>query len=58
MSVHTENTTDTSKTHDAKRIDRTINGFSPQLIEKRMRANLEPYNAQISTLAQLLNQLI
>ena len=40
------------------RADEPITGFLPNLIEKRVKVNLEPLNEQISTLTQLLNQLI
>ena len=57
MSVNIENTTDGSEARSAEEIDGTINGVSLELIEGMISANLEPLNAQISTLIQLLNQL-
>ena len=58
MSVNTKNTTDGSEALGAKEIHGTINGFSLELIEQRIRAHLEPLIAQFSKLTQLLNQLI
>ena len=58
MYVNTKNTTDESEALGAAEIDGTTNGFSLELIEQRIRAQLEPLNAQISKLTQLLNQLI
>ena len=39
---------------EAERIDKTITRVSSDLIEERLRANLEPPNAQNSTLTLLL----
>ena len=58
MSVNTQNTAGTSKTRGAEDVDKNINWILPELTEKRIRANLEPLNEQISPLTQLLNQLI
>ena len=57
MSVNIENTIDTSKVRYAEKTDKTITGVS-YLIGKRIRAKLEPLNAEISTRTQLLNQLM
>ena len=54
MSVNTENTVDASETWEDWRSYRPAS----ELIEERIRANLEPLNVQISTLTQLLDQLI
>ena len=58
MSVNTENTADASETRGAKKIDKNINRESPELIDKRIRANLEALNEQLSTLTLLPNQLM
>ena len=58
MSVNTENTADTPEVRDAEKADKPITENSPDQIEEGIRANLEPVNAQISTLTQLLTQLI
>ena len=49
---------DTFKTRGTEDFGRNIDLILPQLIEERIKANLEPLNEQISTLTQLLNQLI
>ena len=41
----------------SERVQEPINGVSPDRIEERIKANLEPLNEQMSTLTQLLNQL-
>ena len=58
MSVNTESTIDASKAGNAERTNETIAGVSPELIEDKIRANLEAVNAQIQTMTQLLDQLI
>ena len=58
MSAHTENITDAFNLHHAEGINTTINKFSPELIEERIRFNLKPSNAQIYTRIQFLKQLI
>ena len=58
MSVKTENTIEASKASYTKEPSETITGASSDPIEERIRANLEPVNAQISILTQLSNQLI
>ena len=57
MSAHTENINDASSPHHADGINTTINKFSPELIEERIRFNLKPSNAQIYVLIQFLKQL-
>ena len=57
MSVKIENTIDESEISEAHRTDKTIAGVSSDLIEERIRANLDNLNAQILTLTQVLNQL-
>ena len=57
-SVDTENTVDVSETRGVDEIDGNINRLSFQLYGKIIRTNLEPLNEQISTLTQLLNQLV
>ena len=56
--VNDESTTDAPAAHDSEKVDKPINGVLPDLIEERIKANLELLNKQVSTLTQLLNQLI
>ena len=58
MSLNTESTIDASKTRNAERTGKTTTGVLSDMIKERIRTNLEPLNAQISTLIQLLHQLI
>ena len=58
MSVSAENSTNLSEPYGAKEIDANDDGFSPELIEERIKANLELLNDYILTRTQLLNQLI
>ena len=58
VSVNAKNTTDAPAARDLEKVDVCIKGVSPDLIEERIKANLEPLNEQISTLIELLNQLI
>ena len=57
VSVNTESTIDASKKCNVEKIEEIITGAPSDLTEERIRANLEPLNAQISTLIQLLNHL-
>ena len=52
--MNAENTADIPTTRDSERVDRD----PTELTDERIKANLEPPNEQISTLTQLLNQLI
>ena len=47
MSVDTENTADESETCGTEQIGGKINRISLELIEERMRANLERRNEQV-----------
>ena len=58
LSVNEEKATNASKKYDAEEINISKDQISPELIEEKIRANLEPLNEQILTLSQLLNQLI
>ena len=59
MSVNTENTIYASEASNDERTSETITGVLSKLIKDCViGAILEPLNAQISTLTQLLNQLI
>ena len=58
MSVSAENTADAPATRNLERAEETVNGVSPDLIEEKIKANIESLNEQLSTLTQLLNQLI
>ena len=57
-SVNAENTTDAPEACDTDSADEPITAVSPDLIDEKIKANLEPLSAQISTLTQLLKQLI
>ena len=57
-SVNTENIADASETCGAEEINGSISRILHELIEEKVRANLEPLRVQISTLTKLLNQLI
>ena len=43
---------------DLEKVDEPITGVSTNLIEERIRSNLEPLNEQISTLTKFLNHKI
>ena len=62
MSESTENTADTSAPPNVEHMEEPNNGILHELIEQRIKyqakANLGPVSEQISTLTQLLNQLI
>ena len=58
MSVNVENTPDAATAPDWDTIEEPIHGVSADLIHEKIKANLEPLIEQISTLTQLLNQLI
>ena len=52
-----ENTADAPAARDLERMFKPINGIFPELMEERIKVNLEPLNEQISTLTQLLKQV-
>ena len=56
--MNAENTTGASAGRDPENVDETFNGVSPNVIEERIKANLQPLNERISTLIELLNQLV
>ena len=58
MSTNAENAAHTPALPDSERADELITIISLNLIQKRINANLEPLKAQISTLIELLNQVI
>ena len=58
MSVNAENSADAPAALDSDRADERITRVLSDLIEERIKANLEPLNEQFSTLTQLLSQLI
>ena len=58
MFLNAGNIADAPTARDSKNVGEPINGVWPDVIEERIKANLEPLNEQISTLTQLLNQLI
>ena len=58
MSINAENVTNASKQSNAEESNANNDRVLQELIDERMRANLEPFYEQISNLTQLLNQLI
>ena len=56
MSVYEEQPKKESEMHTADRIDKNGAEFSPDLIKERIKVNLEPLDAQISTLTQMMNK--
>ena len=58
MSLNPENILDASEGFNREKTSETVTEVFPDLIHEKIRANLEPLNAQISTLTQLLDQLI
>ena len=57
MSLNTENTANASETLGAEKINENINRISPNVIKKKIRANLELLCEQILSLIWLLNKL-
>ena len=57
-SAHDEETNAASELHTAERIDEASTDLSPNPIEYRVKAILEPLHAQMSTLTQMMNKLI
>ena len=57
LSVNIEKTVNASDTSNSVKTRKTITGVLSVFIEERIRANLEPLTAQISTLTQFLNEL-
>ena len=58
LSAHEEQTTTTFEMNESERNIETTTGFSPEMIEEKIKANLEPLHAQISTLTQMMGKLI
>ena len=58
MSAHEEQPNEASETYTAEWIDENCIELIPDLIAERIKANLEPFNAQISTLKQMMNKRI
>ena len=56
--MNAESSIDAPVAHDSERADELITRVSPDVIVENIKANLEPLNEQISTLTQLLIQLI
>ena len=56
--MNAKNTADAPAARFLESAEETVNGVSPDLIEERIKAKLELLIEQISTLTQLLNQLI
>ena len=58
MSLNPENIIDASEGLNTEKTSKTVTEVFAALIDEKIRANLEPLNAQILTLTQLLNHLI
>ena len=58
MPVNAENATDAPAVCDAEKEEGIVNGFAPDLIKERIKANSDLQIEQISALTQLLNQLM
>ena len=56
--AHEEETAVEAEIHANKIIDGTSTGFSPDMIEERIKPNLEPFHAQISALTEVMDRLI
>ena len=56
--MNVENTANLPAARNPVRAEETVNRVSPDLIEDKIKANLEPENEQLSTLTELVNQLI
>ena len=50
LSVNAENVTNASEPYNSEETNANEDWISPELIEERIRANLEPLNKQILTL--------
>ena len=58
MLVNAANIINASESYDAEEINGNSDRILPELIDERLRCNLEPLNQHISTLTQLLKQLV
>ena len=58
MPISTHDTANTCGSRNSERIEETTNEISHELIEEKIKANLEPLKEKIPTLTQLLDQLI
>ena len=58
MSLNVKNLNNASKLFDNEENNINDDRISPELIEERLRENLEPFKEQFSYTTQLLNQLI
>ena len=57
MSAHEEQSNAASESYTAEQIDETDREFSLDLIEEKIKANLESLHAQVSMLTLLMNKL-
>ena len=57
MSPLEEHLNETSETHIVEQIDGTNTEVTPHVMDERIKANLEPLHAQITTLTQMMNKL-
>ena len=51
MSVNVVNITNATEQSDAEKSNANQNGVSPELIDEKIRANLEPFTVQISIIS-------
>ena len=55
MSIRKKQASAASENNEAERNINKSRGFSPELFEERVEVNLEPFHAQISALAQMMD---
>ena len=58
MSAPEKQSTAATDTNEAERRDETSTGFSTDVIERRIKANLEHLHARISALTQMMDKFI
>ena len=57
MSAHEEQATEAFEVHTAEQGDEGNMEFSPNFVEERIKANLEPIHAQITMQTQMMSEL-
>ena len=58
MSAHEEEVTGEVEADATEGNERNSIGFSPDLVDERIKASLEPLHAQISALTEMMDRLI
>ena len=58
MSAHGDENTGEAETGIIESSKEKIRGFSPEVVDERIKASLEPLHAQISALAEMMDRLI